>query len=49
VITDCAGDIEYVNPKFVAVTGYTSAEVLGKNPRFLKSGETSPEAYRNLW
>jgi sigma-B regulation protein RsbU (phosphoserine phosphatase) len=49
VITDCAGDIEYVNPKFINVTGYTMAEVLGKNPRILKSGETSPEAYRELW
>ncbi len=49
VITNPAGDIEYVNPKFVAVTGYTLAEVLGKNPRVLKSGEMSPEAYGVLW
>jgi PAS domain S-box-containing protein len=49
VITDTAGDIEYVNPKFVQVTGYTLAEALGKNPRILKSGEKSPEAYRELW
>jgi PAS domain S-box-containing protein len=49
VITNRAGDIEYVNPKFVQVTGYTLAEVLGKNPRVLKSGEKSPEAYRELW
>ncbi len=49
VITDPAGNIEYVNPKFVEVTGYTLAEALGKNPRVLKSGETSPEAYRELW
>jgi PAS domain S-box-containing protein len=49
VITNPAGDIEYVNPKFVSVTGYTLAEVLGKNPRVLKSGEKSPEAYRELW
>jgi len=49
VITNCAGDIEYVNPRFVEVTGYTLAEVLGKNPRILKSGEMSPEAYGVLW
>ena len=49
VITDPAGTIEYVNPKFLAVTGYTLEEVLGQNPRVLKSGETSPEAYRELW
>ncbi len=49
VITNPAGDIEYVNPKFVNVTGYTLAEALGKNPRILKSGDKSPEAYRELW
>ena len=49
VITDCAGNIEYVNPKFIEVTGYTMAEVLGKNPRILKSGEMNPEAYGVLW
>jgi PAS domain S-box-containing protein len=49
VITDPAGNIEYVNPKFVEVTGYALAEVLGRNPRVLKSGEMSPEAYRELW
>jgi PAS domain S-box-containing protein len=49
VITNPAGDIEYVNPKFVHVTGYTLAEALGKNPRILKSGDKSPEAYRELW
>jgi PAS domain S-box-containing protein len=49
VITNRAGDIEYVNPKFIEVTGYTLAEVLGRNPRVLKSGEMSPEAYGVLW
>jgi PAS domain S-box-containing protein len=49
VITNPAGDIEYANPKFVEVTGYTLAEALGKNPRILKSGEKGPEAYRELW
>jgi PAS domain S-box-containing protein len=49
VITDPAGCIEYVNPNFTQTTGYTPAEVLGKNPRILKSGETCPETYRELW
>jgi PAS domain S-box-containing protein len=49
VITNTAGDMEYVNPKFIELTGYTPAEVLGKNPRVLKSGEKSPDAYRELW
>jgi PAS domain S-box-containing protein len=49
LITDSAGRIEYVNPKFEQVTGYRAEEVLGKNPRILKSGETSPEEYRQLW
>ncbi len=49
VITNAAGDIEYVNPKFEAVTGYTLAEVLGKNPRILKSDGTPPEVYVQLW
>ena len=49
VITNPAGDIEYVNPRFIEVTGYTLAEALGKNPRILKSGEKGPEAYRELW
>ena len=49
VITDPAGNIEYANSKFIQVTGYTLAEVLGKNPRVLKSGEQSPETYRELW
>lgn len=49
VITDGAGNIEYVNPRFEQVTGYTAAEVLGKNPRILKSGEMPAEEYRQLW
>ncbi|MBJ6726352.1 diguanylate cyclase domain-containing protein [Geomesophilobacter sediminis] len=48
MITDRNGNIEYVNPKFCEVTGYTQKEVLGKNPRFLK-GEEKPELYRQLW
>lgn len=49
VITDPNGRIEYVNPKFTQVTGYSATEVLGENPRFLKSGEQSDEYYRELW
>ncbi len=49
IITNLQGKIEYVNPKLLAVTGYTLEEVLGKNPRFLKSGEASPEVYREFW
>ena len=49
VITDPSGQIEYVNPKFTELTGYSSAEAVGQNPRVLKSGETSAEEYANLW
>jgi nitrogen fixation negative regulator NifL len=49
VITDLQGNIEYVNPKFTQITGYSSEEALGKNPRILKTGETPPEQYRRLW
>src|SRR6185369_9068935 len=49
MITDKAGCIEYVNPKFCQVTGYTPEEVNGQNPRLLKSGDLSPAEYRRLW
>jgi diguanylate cyclase (GGDEF)-like protein/PAS domain S-box-containing protein len=49
VITDRAGAIEYVNPKFVETTGYSRAEAIGANPRLLKSGKTPPEQYARLW
>jgi two-component system cell cycle sensor histidine kinase/response regulator CckA len=49
VITDTEGRIEYVNPGFERVTGYQAAEVLGQNPRLLKSGEMSPEFYGEMW
>ncbi len=49
VITDAEGNIEYVNQKFVELTGYIREEVLGKNPRILKSGKQSPEFYADLW
>jgi PAS domain S-box-containing protein len=49
VITDLKGDIEFANPKFTEITGYTLAEAKGKNPHILKSGYTSPEEYKRLW
>ena len=49
VITDSEGTIEYVNPKFVQLTGYTFKEAIGQNPRILKSGKQSPEFYQELW
>jgi len=49
VITNTKGEIEYTNPKFTEITGYSSIEVKGKNPRILKSGETSAEEYVELW
>jgi PAS domain S-box-containing protein len=49
VITDPQGTIEYVNPKFSEVTGYSAEEAIGQNPRILKSGQTPPEVYEDLW
>jgi len=49
VITNTNGIIEYVNPKFEEITGYSPEEVRGENPRILKSGLTPPEVYENLW
>ena len=49
VITDILGNMEYVNPKFSSVTGYSLDELYGKNPRIFKSGLTSKEEYENLW
>lgn len=49
IITDLAGRIVYVNPKFTQLTGYTFEEALGQTPRMLKSGETSPAEYTHLW
>ena len=49
VITNPDGAIEYVNPRFEQVTGYSRAEALGKNPRILKSGVTPAETYQVLW
>ncbi len=49
VITDKSGNIEYANPFFTQLTGYTKEEYLGSNPRFLKSGDQTDDFYKNLW
>jgi PAS domain S-box-containing protein len=49
VITNPLGTIEYVNPVFTAVTGYTCEEAVGQNPRILKSDHHPPEFYEDLW
>ncbi len=49
IITDIKGNIEYVNPKFTQLTGYTFSEVQGKNPRILSSHNQSKEFYTELW
>ncbi len=49
VITNSNGDIEYVNPKFCEITGYTIEEVIGQNTRILKSGKMTTEVYEKLW
>lgn len=49
MITNIEGKIEYVNPKFESVTGYTKEEVIGENPRMFKSGHTTTIEYKQLW
>lgn len=49
VITDADANIQYVNPAFERITGYSREEVLGKNPRILKSGKHGPEFYKDMW
>lgn len=48
-ITDRQGVIEYVNPAFEALTGYSREEARGRTPRILKSGEQGPEVYQEMW
>lgn len=49
VITDSNACIEYVNPGFSKLTGYNPEEVIGKNPKMLKSGHHSSEFYKDMW
>lgn len=49
VITDTRGHIQYVNPAFERITGYTKEEALGQSTRILKSGQTDSLVYRELW
>ena len=49
LITDREGRIQYVNPAFEKLTGYSREEARGKTPRILKSGEQGPETYQEMW
>jgi len=49
LITDKNGLIEYINPKFTELTGYTSEELLGQNPKIMQSGNTPLEHYQSMW
>jgi two-component system cell cycle sensor histidine kinase/response regulator CckA len=49
IVTDTKGTIQYVNPAFERVTGYTSGEAVGQNPRLLKSGRQGQDFYADLW
>ena len=49
MITDRAGVIEYVNPAFEVLTGYSPGELMGQTPRVLKSAQQAPELYQELW
>ena len=49
VITDRDAKIEYVNPKFTELTGYSSKEVIGQNPSILQSGQMPGDFYKKLW
>lgn len=49
IITDLEGNIEYANPQFEKMTGYSHSEIWGGNTRIFKSGEQPPEFYEDLW
>lgn len=49
MITDHKGRIEYINPKFTELTGYSFEELQGQTPKAMQSGSTSPEQYQALW
>ncbi len=48
-VTDENNRIVAINPAFTNITGYTEAEALGQNPKFLSSGRQGPEFYRDMW
>jgi len=48
-ITDSNGSILSVNPAFARITGYSAAEVIGQNPRLLRSGRHTPAFYESMW
>ncbi len=49
IITDKDGNIQWINPAFTQLTGYTTEEALGQNPNILKSGKHTPEFYKGIW
>ncbi len=49
IITDANGNIEYGNPEFTKISGYSLNEVLGKNPKIFQSGKTNREIYKAMW
>ena len=49
VITDIKGNIEYTNPKFTELTGYSAEEALGRNPRFLRSNSAPIFDNQEMW
>jgi diguanylate cyclase (GGDEF)-like protein/PAS domain S-box-containing protein len=49
IITDLRGVIEYVNPAFTTITGYTQEEALGMKTSMLSAGKTPPEVYKEMW
>jgi len=49
MITDLDGNIEYVNPQLCKITGYQEDELIGQNPRILKSGNTPEIQFKNMW
>jgi len=49
VITNAQGSIEYVNPKFIELSGYSAEELIGHNPKILQAGNTSAQQYKAMW
>ena len=49
IITNTEAKVEYVNSRFMQLTGYTDGEIIGKNPSILQSGKTPPDVYEDMW